>query len=336
MSGQHNTTQRKYTKRHSRGRPRTLNEEHMRRERIVSKVLKLDPHKDNGDIAKETQLPPSTIEPIKSRLRKKGKIVPLPRGTPLSDDEKKRREKEVIRMSRKVATNTEIGRVFNVSGERARQLKVLIIKKYGKNILEPRKQLWTTEEVATKFEIPADVIRRICSRGEVSCHRRSNSERSTWLIDEKGMKKLPQHPSVTGERVCDFCEKAFINKAKAGSKKFCSVKCSQKRHKQQHDAYADHEPTVDSLKGWHVDLFRRLEKHRILKREKWITLGGAVACSGLSTMQITHLKHRNLVTIKGHPTRTWGGCPMTLYATSEMKIAGKIFRSFKQKTTIAA
>ncbi|MDP2587813.1 MAG: helix-turn-helix domain-containing protein [bacterium] len=301
-----------------RGR-RYLSEE--KRAKRAEQIVKLrQVGYSNEDIAEVLGLSVSYTYSVIRKLVSEGKLAP-PLGKEVKwRDLENESTQTIIKMVKHRSTLAEIGNRLGLTKERVRQLILLIRQAHGEEVFATDNPLWTSKEVADKLGVTAVRINQICDSGEVTCRRRG-SDSGVWLIQESEIDKLEEHHLITGTRTCTICDKTFVYKAGLGSRQVCSDKCLEEYHRQRRAAYADQQPSLDSLVGWRKDLWQRLQSHRIPKNEEWLTITSAARRSGLSKMQLRWMRLRNIVTIRPHPVKTWRGQPVATYAASEMAIA---------------
>lgn len=255
----------------------------------------------------------------------KRKCIATPPPTEVTEDQ---RISIIIALVKQRATLEKIGKKIGRTTERARQLIKQIVQQKGRKVFKTKNPLRTAREMAKKIGTTAKIINQICANGEVACKRRGDSIKSIWLIRASEIKNLKAHPLIKRQRICVICKKTFVYKYVQENKQTCSQECSKEFSRQRRAAYADQEPTLESIEGWRKDLWQRLQSHCIPKDEKWLKISEASKYTGLSEMQLKWLRHRNIVTIKYDPSRTWRGKPMTIYAASEMEIARKVFEAY--------
>lgn len=244
----------------------------------------------------------------------------------LGDD----RTKMIVGMVRRYATLQNIGDALGVSRERARQLVKKISAEHGEHLFTSDKTFWTVPEAADELKTSASIISAICSAGEVSCRRRGtiiDRKKGTWLIDSDSLEVLRNHPRVTRQRVCVICGATFSKSDRHGLT--CSDSCRDKRRLQTR--YCHERPTPDRLRGWHMELYIRLQSHCLPEHENWLTIFEAQRRTGLSPMQLFYLRIRNIVTIRPHPAKTWRGKPVATYATSEVDIAQQVYSVYQHQ-----
>lgn len=240
------------------------------------------------------------------------------------------RTKMIVGMVRRCATLQDIGNALGVSRERARQLIKKISEEHGEHLFTSDKTFWTVPEAADELKTSASIISAICTAGEVSCRRRGtiiDRKKGTRLIDSDSLEVLRNHPRVTRQKVCVMCGATFITSNRRGL--MCSDSCRDKRRLQTR--YCNERPTPDRLHGWHMELYIRLQSHCLPEHENWLAIFEAQRRTDLSRMQLTYLRTRNIVTIRPHPAKTWGGKPVATYAASELAIAKEVWEEFQRQ-----
>ena len=236
-----------------------------------------------------------------------------------------KRVQTVIAMVKQRAPLREIGTATSVSHETVRNLIKKIAQEHGKEVFESSKPFWTVAEAADEIGVDPTAIRRICSQDKISYQRRSNQQKSTYLIDEVGMKTLRERFSGR----CSICRQESVNK-KGYRHQVCSnAACIRERYRRSRTNMLEKEVSLESLRGWRKDLWERLQDRLLPEDEEWIDRHEAIARSGLSKMQVSWLQLRSIVTTHPHLEKKWRGKPITLYAASEIEIARQVFQTHK-------
>lgn len=287
----------------------------------------------NKAIAEAIGLSMRHVSKRTSRLIKEGRTKPRRARVSTWQDVNNERVQTIIAMKKQRATLEEIGNALGLTRERARQLINRIVAVHGPAVFETDSPLWTAKEVALKLGVSTKTITRLCTRGEVSSRRRGYARKSTYLLGRAELEKLERHPTITRERVCSECGQHFVITPSERIRTVCSDECHKEKKQHIWAGYAHKTPTLDSLTGWHKDLWRKLQNYTLPNNEEWIAIGEAVRRTGLNRIQLFWLRHRKLVTTRPDPTRiAWRtGKPIMLFAVSEMEIARQAFETFSQK-----
>ena len=167
--------------------------------------------------------------------------------------------KRVVKLLQSGANLAEIGEVFGVSRERARQIREKIRKRYGDQIVQPRKQPYVTlREAARELNTDPGPLQKLLQKNGML----TKNPRGIWVVQRSDLKrkKVTQHPHITQEQVCKYCGKKFRLKHRA--QKVCSAECSEARRKDSRLRCFESEPSEDNLAGWHKELWLRLQRHR--------------------------------------------------------------------------
>ncbi len=301
-----------------------------KREKCEEQIIKLRGEGfSNEDIAELLEMSKSTVSMWTHQLIEDGRTEHRWGKKGTCWDIKNWRVETIISMTKEKNTLQEIGNVLKVTRERARQLIKIIITKHGKEVFGIDNPLLTTRKVADILGVLPEVIKRLCNSGEVVCRHRGVNNKGAYLINKAELEKLKIHPAITHERLCEVCGEMFVYKYNQGSRKACSDKCIKELGCRKLAAYADQEPTLDSLNGWHKDLWQKLQDYLPPESEEYIGLKEAYRRTGLSIMQLVWLRHRNIVTSHPHPSKKWGGRPTMMYVVGEMEIARQVFEAYQ-------
>lgn len=283
----------------------------------------------NKAIAEALELSLGVVTVTASKLIKAGRLDAKKRGPqPHSDEVNQKREEDIIRLKKQRATLEKIGNTLGVTKQRAEQLIKKVVAKYGEDVFSPDESLWTVSEAAKELSVERVVVFSLCQQEEIPCQRRGLSDRCGYMLSQEGMDALKRHLRVTGKRVCVACKKIFIRvPGKFGGRVVCSDKCLPERYRVRRKEYLAREPTLDSLNGWHRELWQLLQSRQPQEEEQWLTLSEAKELTGLTKMQVIWLGLRRIVTIHRDPSRiaTRTGKSQALYATSEMEIARQAY-----------
>ncbi|MDO8512457.1 MAG: sigma factor-like helix-turn-helix DNA-binding protein [bacterium] len=234
------------------------------------------------------------------------------------------RVRTIILLVNRTATLKEIGEAFNVTRERARQLISEVKSIHGESVFqrkdEREKKVWTISEAASELGVSKNTVARLCRTGVVVFERRSTSELSAFVIDEENLAKLRCHPLVTGKCTCEICGDGFVVGRRSLARKVCDKEsCVKERNVRRRAVCVDKETTLQSVQGWHKEVFLALTARLFSEEAGLLTLGLAAKCAGISNMQLSWLRKRNMVNVREDAIRTWRGRPITLYLVSEMK-----------------
>jgi DNA-binding CsgD family transcriptional regulator len=225
--------------------------------------------------------------------------------------------KRVVKLLQSGANLAEIGEVFGVSRERARQIREKIRKRYGDEIVQPRKQPYVTlREAARELNTEPGPLQKLLQKNGLL----TKSPRGIWVVQRSDLKRkqVTQHPHVTQEQVCKYCGKKFRLKHRA--QKVCSAQCREARRMDSRLRCFQSEPSEDNLAGWHKELWVRLQRHRPPAQEEWLTLTRASARCGLTPIQVNWLRLRKVLNCQPSETQFWRGQQVQLYRASEIEI----------------
>lgn len=277
-----------------------------------------------ADVAEDLGLAVATIE----------KCFPLPATERRSLEGKTRRStvwdincdrvKTIVSLVNRAATLKEIGEVLDVTRERVRQLIGEVISIHGGAVFEKKdereKKVWTISEAASELGVSRYTVARLCRTGVVVLERRSTSELSAFVIDEENLAQLRLHRFVTGQRTCEICGDGFVVERRSWARKVCDKEsCLKKRSVRRRAVCADKETILQSVRGWHKEVFLALTAGSFSEKAGLLALGLAAKCAGISNMQLSWLRKRNMVSVREDLTRTWRERPVTLYLASEME-----------------
>lgn len=306
------------------------------REQIEQCLIKL---RQDGyateEIAKLTGYSVKSIRYLAHQLILAGRTVPLRRGTKSSsgfwhnlEDE---RTQTITKMVQQRATNKEIGVAFGYTREWARLVINDMREEHGETIFVSDNSTWTPGEAADELEVASHIIIDLCRSGEIPATRRGES---SYLISEESMRLLRVHPRVIRKEHCLICERMFTLDERKHKRVVCSSKkCLAGYHRQRRAAFLARGITFASLKGWRREVWQKLQTHHLPQKEQWLPFVAALQKSGLSQMQLSHLRECKIITTRPHPVKkARTGRPAALYAASEMKIIRKVFRKYTNCT----
>jgi Mn-dependent DtxR family transcriptional regulator len=284
---------------------------------VKSEVAKLraQGHK-NKAIAEKLGVSFSQVMETIKQLVAEGKVKsrwPKARWTEKGSDDFKR----VVKLLQSGANLAEIGEVFDVSRERARQIREKIRKRYGDQIVQPRKQPYVTlREAARELGTDPGPLQKLLQKNGML----TKNSRGIWVVQRSDLKrkKVTQHPHITQEQVCKYCGKKFPLKHRA--QKVCSSECSEARRKDSRLRCFKSEPAEGNLAGWHKELWLELQRHRPPQQEEWLTLTRAAARCGLTPIQVNWLRLRKVLDCQPSETLFWRNQPVQLYRASEIEI----------------
>ena len=272
----------------------------------------------------------STVEQVSSSLAKEGKIPHRRRGPSKSSATyglENERTQTVIRLKKNHATLAEIGVALGgVTKQYVQALIRNIALEHGWEVFAADEPVWTTTEAAKKMGVSYTQVFAACKKGIIPCKKRGTN----YVLTSESMKALRCRFKKV-EVLCKNCGKPFW-KLLSVRKATCGPKCcyeywaskrkefNKERYSKSADAYL--------LRGWMLELSKRLAFHALPENEGWISASQACRMAGLSKMQLYNLGKRQLVltrshSVKKHPVT---GAPLILYAASQMAIAGQVYR----------
>lgn len=240
------------------------------------------------------------------------------------DDE---RTTTLIKMVKERATLQEMGIALGCTRERVRQVVRLIKEVYGESVFVSDERILTPQEAAGELGLEIQLVQSLCRKGDIPTRRRGVRG---YLIGEEGMCLLRVHPYVIGKRTCVICGRQYVYEVGTGYT-VCSDECRAKGRGQRREAYAEQEPSSDSLGEWQRELWQRRKCHRLPQDERWLPISEAAKRAGLTHTQLRWLQHRRLVTLRPDPLKKWRGQPVATYAASEMDIARQVYEVFQKK-----
>ncbi|MBI4142463.1 hypothetical protein HY480_01150 [Candidatus Uhrbacteria bacterium] len=254
------------------------------------------------------------------------------RTQPLTD-----RERTVIAMVQSRCTYREIGNALGVTPSRVRLIAERIRRNHGKGaLLAPDQQFWMLAEAARDLGVSLDTIRRICSRGDVSCFWRG-AEGGQYLITDDGMEQLRAEPSIARKGTCVICGAPFAKVSRsAWRRSTCAAPvCGKEWRRTTQQRTIAKAPTEESLTGWTRAAFRALQRHRPpIDRTEWVTRSEVIRRTGLSSMRVQWLRLRRVLTVRPHPTRKGrSGRPVATFAASEIAIVAKAYAAYQKRQT---
>lgn len=270
----------------------------------------------NKDIADRLGVPFSRVMETVSQLVVEGKVDsrwPQTRWT----DKNSKDFQRIVELLQSGATLAAIGEEFNVTRERARQIREKIRKRFGDRIVRPRKQPYATlREAAQELGTDPNSLRKLLKDQGLL----TKNSRGVWVVLRRDLKRksVVQHPHVTQEQICKYCGKAFRLEHRA--QKVCSVECSEARRKASRQRCFESEPSEHNLAGWHKELWLRLREHQLPEQEEWLTLTRASSRCGLTPIQVNWLRLRKVLHCKPSETQFWRGQQVQLYRGSEMAV----------------
>lgn len=153
----------------------------------------------NPEIAERLALPVKTVGNVAYKLIQEGRIDRNPRGRPLSDKVRRKRDGQVIEMVQRRSTLEEIGKALGVSREWVRKLIRQVVKKHGEAVFETDNPLYTLTEAAGVLRVNHRILTQLCAAGDIPCQRRG---KSAYLIHKVTLKALRRHPAITKKRRC--------------------------------------------------------------------------------------------------------------------------------------
>ena len=181
----------------------------------------------------------------------------------------------------------------------------------------------SVEEAAKRLNISTNWVTNKCRTGMLLVFRSSHLK--MYFLSPEAMDIL------WGMRVryCCHCD-GEIPLSRDPESKYCSNKCSMDaRQMSQRRRYRLSSGSRVVLRGWYKQVHERLSRRRKPKVEEWVTFSEAVAISGLSKSQVYGLWRRGSLRTQENDNSTQlrrGGKPERLYAASELRIAGEVYR----------
>ena len=240
----------------------------------------------------------------------------------------KQRIETITVLKKQRATLEKIGDVLTVTRERARQLINKLEAKEGSVVFTPNELLLTSAEAAAEVGVSQQTVSILCAKGEIPCRRRGNHSRSDYILDHAGLEALKQY--VTG--TCCVCGTKFTYDKKRRLAKTCSKKCQNQRITQRRQGDVAPEEDLDSLQGWHRELWLKLQKHTIPPDEHWLRWKEALEKSGISVTQLWYLRRRKILFMQPHPTIQWDEKPLMMYAGSEVELVREVYSAWLAQT----
>lgn len=259
-----------------------------------------------------------------------------PRRAGFSKEMKKKRWTIIIKGVRRQATLAEIGvELGGITAEAVRQQTILIRAQRGEEVFRSRKPLWTTKEAAAEAGTTQQIVTQLCREKKIPYQRRGKHE---YLLGRQGMAQLRAHPLVTRKRVCSECQRPYAYNPPKSHKDTCGKKQCQKQHRKRwREKYKNAPPTEGRLGKLQRAVWLLLQHHHIPKSEEWLGVAAAAERAGISQMQLTHLRERQIVATKDHPTDKWQGKrPVFLYSPSQMDVIKPVFSGYKKRRKKAA
>ncbi len=239
------------------------------------------------------------------------------------------RFRTIVRMKRRDARQKEIAGAIGVSRARVQQLIERIEQVHGGRILAPTEPRYTLCAAARLLGFKyGDTVLNLCADANLTPARRG---RRQYAFTREDIEKLRWANKARKRKTCAACGKPFrVRTARRGPLKDCCPRCRDR-------TYAERLRTPfvpqKARSEWHRELWERLHSASRRLDTRWLTHGQAMARSGLSSMRVTYLRLRGIVATRPHPNRTWHGRPMQLFAAREVTLAGKIFASWRRRTT---
>lgn len=220
---------------------------------------------------------------------------------------------------------TVVGMTKQGVNERARGIK----RALGVRELGVPEDYLSVSEVAEMLSASVGWVTYQCLRGKVDSIR--VCRRGKYFLSPQAAEELRQ----LQVRVCQWCGEN-VPSERGSNAKYCTDMCSQNARRAKRSRYRPSLASRDVPKGWVMEFYSRLESHTKPQEEEWITLSKAVSVSGLSKNQIYYLWQFCPLSIQDHPTNIRrSGDPERLYATSEMRLAGQIYREWKGRKIAA-
>lgn len=249
----------------------------------------------------------------------------------LTEKELEARRQAIISLRRGKFTLEEIRRPFNITRERVRQIIAGVVKKYGAQVLEPkRKRYWTLQEAGAAFKTNPDTVRHLCRTEKVSFVRRGINGTARLYVTKRGMGELKAYLISSRSCICTICQKKFTVRIKGKRPRvICySEACRRKYNaKKRAEFLSDKESLPSKISGWRKAVHRALLSHKIPENEEWLSFGEALKVSGLDTkIKLYYLYRCSLVTTCLHPARKARrtGEKLRIYAKSEMEIIRQV------------
>lgn len=297
--------------------------------------------RSNEEIVRLTGLTTNAIRDTFALLRKAGRIENKLEAERRKREPEMRWRREVIAWALKNGfSQGDAAALFGVRSQRIQQIvRDQIIPEMGRDAVKPPKQekFWSINAAAAEVGVSHSLVADLIRSEEIPFELYRGQVR----IMEEGIAKLKEHPRILGISLCVICgEKFRVDHREPGEPrrggtpyKVCdNPACRKEYNRRQIEAIKSRGAPNIRLQGWREKAWQMLKTTPSLNGdEQWVDLGEALKDSGgLSTMQVSWLRQTGLVQTKPHPTRTRNGVPHSLYALSQVKIAGEAFNDWKR------
>lgn len=245
------------------------------------------------------------------------------------------REQKIIDLVKQRKTLDEIAELIGV-GTRARigQIISVIIERRGKDVFKrgiEDENFWDIDEIAKMLRVPVDWVQRLCRCGQIP----STRSKKVRVIGEEGMEALLKHPRIAGRLKCRICGVEFAySPCNRPRRDLCSDECERQYHRWRRDPLKN-KGLSSRPTGWLKILWQVLLDSIIPENEEWLTVTEAAKLSGLGIMQVIWLGIRGVVITRPQPKKMYRGRPMVTYAKSQIEIAGRVFKEYKQRNALA-
>jgi excisionase family DNA binding protein len=93
-------------------------------------------------------------------------------------------KKKMVRLKESGLNNAEIGRIFNLTRERVRQLLEPVPRKPRKKKSINKTPFLTTSEVVQALGVHGNTVRRWCNNGSLKCYRVSSRGYRKFVWDD--------------------------------------------------------------------------------------------------------------------------------------------------------
>lgn len=239
------------------------------------------------------------------------------------DDLSHPRTRSLVALRRGGETQETIGSVLGVSKARVSQLLQMVTDRHGPAVLQPSEPLFARREVARQLGVHPDTLRSHLAQMGVAWKRGRQLRLTTSMV-----RRLNGRLQALRQRPCSVCGKPLYSLQPA--RIVCGLAdCRSKQNQASRAAMLDREPAEAALSPWHRALLERLRVHTIPADEEWLSHAPAAVLGGVSSMQLSWLRLRRIVTTRPHPAKRLAGRPIHAYARSELAIVREVYQTYQ-------
>lgn len=232
---------------------------------------------------------------------------------PLWQERNHERIEVIIRMWNEGKTFKEMGAALGITPQRANVIAVRIKKIRGPTVFDVS-GLFTLKEAAGLIGRLPSYTSSLVRKGLVSSVKKGNRR----YVDAAGLEALRGRAAGNTERACIDCGLMFLARTRTRCQR-CISKCEYRKRLAS---------GPEKLTGWRREVWQQLHNYSAPADDQNLTLGCAVAFTGLSKMQLRYFSEVGAIKLRLHPSKMWRGQPLKLYPLSQLVIVKKIREQF--------